>query len=114
MQKCWLFITTLVTLLLLAGASWAGQVSISGTHSSAEIKAACDSVGGDFLEGQSGYSCGVECGNDDTCFVSCNKGGKCTGTCPNCGRQAPPPVLSGTAPVERTLKNSVKRPSKRY
>jgi hypothetical protein len=114
MQKFWLFITTLVTLLFLAGASWAGQVSISGTHSRDEIKAACASVGGEFVEGQSGYFCSAECGTDDTCTVSCNKGGKCTGECPNCGRPTPPPVLGGTAPVERTLKNSVKRPSKRY
>jgi len=114
MRKSWVFIIALVTLAFLAGTAWAGQVSISGTHSRDEVKAACDNVGGDFVEGQSGYFCSAECGNDDTCTVSCNKGGKCTGDCPNCGRRAPPPVLGGTAPVERTLKNSVVRPSKRY
>jgi hypothetical protein len=115
MQKFWLFITTLVALLFLAGASWAGQVSISGTHSKDEIKATCASVGGLFSDGPQGsYSCVNTCAGDDTCDVSCNKDGKCIGDCPNCGRRAPPPVLGGTAPVERTLKNSVKRPSKRY
>ena len=112
MRKLFVFITALTTLLFLAGVAWAGQVAISGTHSKDEIKSTCASVGGQFLEGSGGsYMCVNDCGNGSTCDVSCNKDGKCVGDCPACGRRAPLPVLSGTAPIERTLKNSV-RPSK--
>ncbi len=114
MRKFWLFITALVTLAFLAGASWAGMVSISGTHTKDEIKATCASVGGEVIESPNGnYGCFNDCG-DHVCSVVCEKNGSCVGHCPNCGRPTPPPVLGGTAPVERTLKNSVKRPSKRY
>ena len=110
MRRLFVFIAALITLGFLAGVVWAGQVSISGTHTKAEIKATCDSVGGVYSDDPNGaYSCINTCGDGDTCGVACNKSGKCTGDCPSCGR--PLPVLGGAAPLVRTLKNSV-RPSK--
>jgi hypothetical protein len=111
MRKFWLFITTLVTLGFLAGASWAGQVSISGTHSPDEIKGTCSEVGGTFSEGANRYTCDKDCGND-ICIVTCQKTTqKCTGTCPKCGQRILP-VFGGSDAADRILKNSGARPSK--
>jgi hypothetical protein len=96
-----------LTILLFADKTWAGQVSISGTHSSAEIKQTCDNVGGTSVSmSNGGYGCVNACGQT-TCSVVCNSGGSCTGQCPSCGRRDPPqlPVLSAEGAVTRALED---------
>jgi hypothetical protein len=100
MRKSWLFIIALVTLGFLAGAAGAATVQISGRHGMGEIASTCASVGGTFSSGLGGDY-------------------HCEGSCPSCGERrqrprGPVPVLSGANAVEHVLKNSVKRPSKRY
>jgi len=113
MRKFVVIIIALATLGFLAGVASAGKVSISGTHSREEIKATCDSVGGEYLEGRDIYGCWNGCGDVKAgCSVNC-KDGKCEGQCPKCGRrEGRLPVLGGADAVDRTLKNSVKGPSK--
>src|SRR5262249_4019093 len=76
----------------LVGEGWAAKVSIGGTHSRSEIQATCGAVGGDFFSIEGGnYGCTKECaGGTDTCAVECTNNGKCTGSCPRCGRVASP------------------------
>jgi hypothetical protein len=113
MRKLWLFIVTLVAIGLLAGTSWAGHVSISGTHSANEIRSTCNRTGGSFTEGGGVYGCTKNCGND-VCSVTC-VGGKCTGNCPKCGqRERRLPTLGGTDAADRILRDSVQRRSNRY
>jgi uncharacterized membrane protein YeaQ/YmgE (transglycosylase-associated protein family) len=120
MRKSWLFIIAFVTLGFLAGTVGAGAVPISGKHGRGEIAATCASVGGTFIGGGLGgdYGCSNSCGDGQTCTVFCDKEGSCEGTCPSCDqrrqRRGPVPVLRGAHAVEQVLKNSVKRPSKRY
>jgi hypothetical protein len=112
MRKFWVFIIALATFGLLAGAASAGTVSISGTHSSDEIRATCNRVGGSFSEGGGVYGCTKQCSGQG-CSVTC-VGGKCTGQCPKCGhRERRLPELGGTDAADRILKDSVERPSKR-
>jgi hypothetical protein len=117
MRKSWLFIIALVTLGFLAGAAGA-VVKISGKHGMSEIAATCASVGGTFNSSLGGeYQCSNSCGDGQTCTVSCDKEGNCEGDCPSCGRRqrrGPVPVLRSAHAVEQVLKDSVKRPSKRY
>jgi hypothetical protein len=112
MRKSWVFIIALVTFGFVAGASWAAQVSIKGTHSANEIRSTCDRVDGVFSESGGTYGCSKVCGGE-VCSVSC-KDGKCTGNCPSCGRRERLPELGGADAVDQTLKNSVQRPSRRY
>jgi hypothetical protein len=120
MRKSWLFTITLVTLGFLAGAAEAATVQISGRHGMGEIAATCASVGGTFSSFLGGdYQCSSSCGDGQTCTVLCDKEGHCEGSCPSCGERrqrprGPVPLLRGTDAVEHVLKNSVKRPSKRY
>jgi hypothetical protein len=111
MRKSWVFVIALVTIGFLAGTSWAGQVSISGTHSANEIRKTCDRVDGVFTETGGSYSCSRDCGGE-LCSVEC-KSGKCTGNCPKCGqRERRLPTLGGTDAADRILR--VQRRSNRY
>src|SRR5262245_3274620 len=118
MRKSWLFIIALVTLGFLAGAARAATVQISGRHGMGEIATTCANVGGTFSSSLGGeYQCSNSCGDGQTCTVSCDKEGNCEGDCPSCGRRqrrGPIPVLRSAHAVEQVLKDSVKRPSKRY
>jgi len=104
MRKSWVLVIGFVSLCCLVNASWAGQVSISGTHSADEIKQTCDRVDGSFTETGNSYACTTTCGNNETCNVEC-KSGKCTGTCPKCGERSLPTLSSDNA-VAHTLNNS--------
>jgi hypothetical protein len=64
---------------VLAGPASAREVSISGTHSAAEIKATCAKVGGDYVEGGGGYGCENPAKSTS---VMC-RDGKCTGFVPD-------------------------------
>jgi hypothetical protein len=113
MRKFWVFIFALAALGFLTGVASAGHVSISGTHSSNEIRDTCNRAGGEFSEGGGVYGCQKQCGGE-VCSVTC-VGGKCTGNCPNCGhRERRLPTLGGDDAADRILKDSVGRPSKRY
>ena len=61
--------------------AFAQIVSISGTHSRAEIKSKCDAAGGDYHEehGSQGQSTGYYCGAPSGNGVSCDNKGKCEG-----------------------------------
>jgi hypothetical protein len=72
MRKSWVFVIALVTIGLLAGTSWAGRVSISGTHSANEIRKTCDRVDGVFTETGGSYSCSRDCGGE-LCSVECKR-----------------------------------------
>ncbi len=71
----------------------AGKVTLSGTHSAADIKTHCDAVGGQFTQADAGYGCAGPGGQ-----VNCSNKGKCTGTCPNCGSRARPGGANGVLP----------------
>jgi hypothetical protein len=107
-RKFLVIIIGLATLSFLAGVASAGTVQISGTHSSGEIKSTCEATGGGYTEMGSLYGCVKACG-DDFCSVSCI-GGKCLGTCPNCG-ELRLPVFNGRAGVGRIMTNKVERSS---
>ena len=82
MRKSWVFIIALVIVGFLAGASWAGKVNLSGTHSPSEIKGTCSEVGGTPYDVGNNYGCTKDCGEGgvDFCSVNCKKGSqKCTG-----------------------------------
>ena len=79
------FVPTLILCAIAAlwfstGAALAGRVVLSGTHSESDILKTCVGAGGTFSSGPGGYGCVTDKGQ-----VSCNKGGKCYGECPNCG-----------------------------
>jgi hypothetical protein len=108
MRKSWVFVIAFVSLCCLVGTSWAGTVSVSGTHSADQIKQTCDKVDGTFTETGGSYGCSKVCGGGTTlCSVDC-KDGKCTGTCPKCGERRLP-TLSGDTAVADTLNNSIQR-----
>ena len=114
MRKSIILIIALFIYGVLVGAASAGRVAIGGTHPEGEIKATCDSVGGTFSSSGGSYGCINVCG-DSVCSVACTNG-KCTGSCPKCGRvdPSPLPVLGGgRTVVRRALKNTVS-PAKRY
>ena len=116
MRKFAVIIIALATLGFLADVASAGKIKIQGTHPADEIERTCSNVGGTFFppDASGGYSCTHQCGGT-TCLVDCNKDNQCTGDCPKCGRRERNlPVLGGAGAVERTLKNSVERPSKPY
>jgi len=109
MRKSWVLIIALATFGLVAGLASAGHVSIKGTHSANEIRGTCNSAGGTFSEGGGIYGCQKACGGE-VCSVTC-VGGKCTGSCPNCGRRERRlPTLGGTDAADRILKDSVEQP----
>ena len=63
----------------------AKDVQISGTHSSSQIQAACDKVGGNFYQNSpddgGGYGCYNEDGNNGNgTAVDCDNTGHCIGT----------------------------------
>ena len=61
----------------------AGLVQISGFHSWAEIKGACEKAGGTFSNHpDGGYGCTTKC-KGGTCTVGCDPDGKCTGSVPD-------------------------------
>jgi hypothetical protein len=59
MRTSWVFVIAFVSICCLVGASWAGTVNISGTHSADEIKQTCETEGGGFTE--TGKCSGQEC-----------------------------------------------------
>jgi hypothetical protein len=81
------------------GVARADQVSISGGHSSTEIKNACGAAGGDYWGVGGSYGCVNECPNSNgglgVCGVSCTNG-KCEGTTPD-------RTISGTQRVLQDL-----------
>ncbi len=61
----------------------AGLVRIDGFHSWAEIKAACEKLGGIFYNHpDGGYGCTTQC-KGGMCVVGCTPDGKCTGSVPD-------------------------------
>jgi hypothetical protein len=120
MQRSWLFILVIALVLEFLAGTAGATVRISGRHGMSEIAATCASVGGTFSSSLGGeYQCSNSCGDGQTCTVSCDKEGHCEGSCPSCGERrqrprGPVPLLRGANAVEHVLKNSVKRPSKRY
>ena len=109
MRVSCVFIVFLIISGFFASVASAGHVNIGGTHSESEIRATCKREGGTFESSGGQYGCSKGCGSD-ICRVSCI-GGKCTGSCPNCGQQARSfPVLSGNDVAERILKDSVEQP----
>lgn len=58
-------------------ASWAGETAMH-KFSAAEIKSACDKVGGSFSQDPGGYGCGTNCqGKPGTdCVVACKNNDK--------------------------------------
>ena len=85
MRKLAVIIIALATLGFLAGSASAGYVSISGTHSSMEIRSTCAKEGGTYSEDPGGYGCSKDCGSS-TCTVACKNDGQCVGECPKCGQ----------------------------
>ncbi|MBI5265514.1 MAG: hypothetical protein HY852_27280 [Bradyrhizobium sp.] len=110
MRKFLVVIIALATLSFLAGVASAGTIQIPGTHSTSEIKSACDKAGGFYSEYGDLYTCGKNCGND-FCRVSCI-GGKCLGTCPKCGERRFS-VYGGRGAVGSIVTNMVQRPQAR-
>jgi hypothetical protein len=104
MRKFIILIIALIIYSFLHGEGWAAKVSIGGSHSRSEIQSTCGAVGGSFFS-NSHYGCTNECGTD-TCAVECVNG-KCTGSCPRCGRMASPnrSRLGGADAVTRVLNN---------
>ena len=104
MRKLSIFIVALLTLGSLQvrpGPEWSPSAGhIPKTRSR---RPALAWVANSWSSANGDYGCFNDCG-DHVCSVNCEKNGSCVGHCPNCGRPTPPPVLSGTAPVERTLK----------
>ena len=75
--------------LLLPFEANAKKVSISGTHSRAEIAQKCDAVGG-VKNNTGGTSGSYGCENlDKGTSVTCNEKGKCTGWVPSKGGGVP-------------------------
>lgn len=100
--------------LLGEGVGWAEKINLSGRHPAGEVFATCEAVGGSFFSNGT-YGCSKPCAGGDTCAVEC-RNGKCTGSCPACGRRGNPsplPRLGGADAVTGILKNSV-RPARRY
>ena len=116
MRKFIILIMALCIWGVLSGEGWAAKINISGRHTVGEIKATCGAVGGSFFS-NSHYGCTNDCAGGDSCAVECVNG-KCTGSCPSCGRIASPNRSGGGAnAITRVLTNfrSVKRyPAKPY
>jgi hypothetical protein len=113
MRKFVMIVVALATLGFVACVASAGKVSIGGKHSADEIRGTCAKEGGAVFEVGGRYGCAKDCGPGKSCTVDCHDG-QCTGECPRCGRKDESlPVVGGADALERTLKNSVKTPSKR-
>ena len=87
-SRSFVVMLTLAAFAFLADEAGARVVSVSGTHSSSEVKNTCGKNGGDYFEGGGYYGCSKEnCdGKGGECGVACNKSnGKCSGWVP--GRQ---------------------------
>ncbi|MDI3469113.1 MAG: hypothetical protein OJF62_001176 [Pseudolabrys sp.] len=69
----------IVAVLLFGGPAVAGDISLP-KHTVAQIKQACDSVGGKFSQDAHGYGCGTDChgGPGTDCTVYCRDGERCT------------------------------------
>ena len=72
------FFFAAASIMTTAGAAYAEQHVLNGTHSKDEVNAACDSVGGIQTEGQGGK--GYGCYNPKNgSMVACANSGVCTG-----------------------------------
>jgi hypothetical protein len=76
-----LSVLAFTTLGFLSNAALAAHVTISGTHSTGDIKSHCDAAGGSYYNSGGVYGC-FGPGGDVTCS---DKTKKCFGTCGNCG-----------------------------
>ena len=107
-----------VAIALTSTEASAGIVQISGFHSWAEIKGACEKAGGTFFNhDDGGYGCATKC-KGGTCQVACTPDGKCKGDVPDkkapsrmdvlgvlkfsSAGPTPPPLSRGTDGVIRT------------
>ena len=107
-----------VAIALTSTEASAGIVQISGFHSWAEIKGACENAGGTFFNhDDGGYGCATKC-KGGTCQVACTPDGKCKGDVPDkkapsrmdvlgvlkfsSAGPTPPPLSRGTDGVIRT------------
>ena len=76
----------IAAVVICASQAYAEQVVLGGTHSKAEVKTACDGVGGINLTGSNGK--GYGCYNPKNgVMVGCSDGGVCTGYLPRSGRR---------------------------
>jgi hypothetical protein len=87
-------IVSIIALAVLVWAADRAQAEIRdiGHHSTAEVEAACNKVGGSFQYDPGGYGCSkANCdGKGGMCVVSCDHSGDCKGQTP--GRTVPKSV----------------------
>jgi hypothetical protein len=72
--------TAALILVLATGSAQAGQVKISGQYTPAQIKTACDKVGGNYSSGEEYYTC--ENPAKSTSVVCQRSTSSCTGWVP--------------------------------
>jgi len=74
----------------LAGSVWAATKTLSGRYTVGQVGNACVAADGTSTggTGPGGYGCRTSKGS-----VSCDKNGKCTGTCGNCAARTVPKKL---------------------
>lgn len=87
-----LFVLAAVAAPWRAPEAVAKTLQVGGTHSPAEIKSACEKVGGDYyqnsVEDGGGYGCYEDHGNGNTAAIDCNDKGRCIATRPERPTQA--------------------------
>ena len=74
----------------LAGSVWAATKTLGGRYNEFQVNLACNNADGALTTGTGpgGYGCRTSKGS-----VSCDKNGKCTGTCGNCAARTVPKKL---------------------
>jgi hypothetical protein len=73
--------TALLITIFIGDWATAGTQKLQYRYSESQLHARCDEAGGTFNSGSgTGYGCTGSGGQ-----INCDKSGKCTGTCPNCG-----------------------------
>lgn len=108
MRISFAFIIAFAALAFASETAWAKLVKVAWISES-DLKSKCDSNGGTWSSGQTGYSCGKKCdGGKDYCVVGCSKGkehNECHASLP---MKAP---TSGRMTVEGVLNYSSRPPS---
>jgi hypothetical protein len=74
---------TITTVCAIASTAGAETIRLKNRYSQAQVKAACDKVGGHFNSGSKTYGCFNQCTPDVGCAVDCSKSThQCVGTTP--------------------------------